>query len=147
MLKDRTVYIISSCQTPKVYIGSTHRDLITRFTEHRRPYNLTLSREITKYDDVKISPLCIIKNCTKSEIELKEKDYQLMMKDILVNKYGLMGKREPGYKTPDRINGTEKIKLAKGSYCEICKCFFKKYTDKRHQQSKKHFKNNNLKLL
>lgn len=59
------IYMISSEQTPKVYIGSTRRNPICRLYEHRAKYrmyqdnryNYVTSFELVKYDDHKLTIL------------------------------------------------------------------------------------------
>ena len=87
------IYILTSEQTPEIYIGSTKLTLEERLDTHNSSYiswlrtnkNYCTSFEICKYDDCKIH---LIENypCeTRKELELKEGEYQRMMD--CVNKY------------------------------------------------------------
>ena len=146
MLKNRTVYIISSSQTSKVYIGSTSRLLRERFASHKVPGQNTNSWLITKYNDSKISPLCIILNCSKKDILVKEKDFILAMKDIVVNYKGTLNSRTPEYRSPGFLNGDEARYKAIKYDCE-CGGKYNNGNKAKHLKTRKHLKNNNLKLL
>lgn len=118
--------------------------------KHREMNDGCLSKVIIQLGDAKISPLCIVKNCTKQEIELKEKDYQLMMRDIILNTYGLQGRYEPGYKRPSVLDGRkaayEKARSAIKHAC-LCGGKYNNHNKARHFKSKKHLKFNNLSIL
>lgn len=121
-LKTRTVYIISSALSTNVYIGSTSRGLTRRLIEHKHKDCRCTSKLVTCYSDVKISPLCIIENCSRKDIELKEYDYINAMKNIVVN---LMGTKDAHSKE------------YKNNYC-------KEYlSDKTHNDNHKEIVNNN----
>ena len=90
-LKTRTVYILSSALTNKVYIGSTCQKLSVRLSAHKSRSNNNhkcTSSKIIELGEYKISPLCVIENCTQKEIELKEQDFIFCFKDICVNFLG-----------------------------------------------------------
>lgn len=135
-LKTRTVYILSSALTPKVYIGSTCKKLSHRLQDHK---DLKCSsREIIIFEDVKISPLCVVENCTRKEISLKECDFIFAFKDICVNISGIKDSKSKDYKAPYVLDGRQKD--WKNTKIVCCDCGGK-YTNchkARHFKSTKH---------
>jgi hypothetical protein len=83
--KTRTVYIISSMLFNKSYIGSTGKTLNQRLSGHKHKKTCR-SWEVMQHGDYMIAPLLIVLNCTRHEIELKEKEFLTQYKNILVNK-------------------------------------------------------------
>ena len=152
-LKTRTVYIISSALTPKVYIGSTSIKLCSRMSVHRDKKSNCTAKSIIQFGDAKISPLCIVENCSRKEIELKEKDYILMMQDIAVNITHTKGWNEPGYKPPCTLDGRTKIKNKewyqnnKDKILEEKKIKYQNNKDKILEENKIKYQNNKDKLL
>jgi hypothetical protein len=142
-LKTRTVYIISSALTPKVYIGSTSRLLRERFACHKVIKQTTNSNLITCYSDAKISPLCIIENCSKKEILLKEKDYMNAMKDIIVNYKGTLNSGASTYKAPGLLNGNEAKYKAIKYNCD-CGGKYNNGNKAKHFKTKKHLNFSNI---
>lgn len=90
--KTRTVYIISSLLFNKSYIGSTCQRLCDRLAKHK--HQSCKAREVIQHGDCMIAPLLVVPNCTKSEIELKEKEFLKQYKDILVNKKTVLQTKE-----------------------------------------------------
>lgn len=84
--KIRTVYIIASIAFDKSYIGSTCKRLSHRLSEHKKKKTCT-AWEVMKHGYYVIMPLLTVPNCTRKEIELKEKEYLTQYKNILVNKH------------------------------------------------------------
>lgn len=152
-LKTRTVYIISSTLTLKVYIGSTSLKLCSRMSVHRDKKSNCTAKSIIKFGDAKISPLCIVENCSRKEIEIKEKDYILMMPDIAVNITHTKGWNEPGYKPPCRLDGRAKIKRQeyyqnnKDKILEENKIKYQNNKDEHLEKRKVHYQNTKDKLL
>lgn len=138
MLKTRQVYIISSALTDRVYIGSTCKTLKTRLGGHRSLD--CASREIIKLGQYKISPLCIIKNCSKKEIEIKEKDFRDAMKDIVVNLSGMKDSKSKAYKKPWELDGRKKDYFNSKVVCSDCNSICSISSITNHKRSKKHLK-------
>lgn len=144
-LKTRTVYIISSALTPKVYIGSTSCLLTSRLSRHednsKSNFRKCKSCEIIKLGEYKISPLCVVDNCTKKEIELKENDYIFCFKDICVNKLGTKDSYSKDYHK--LYDEKRKERRAKKILCE-CGGSYNIQTKVRHFKTKKHLNFSNL---
>ena len=138
--KLRTVYIISSMAFDKSYIGSTCLKLSERLDCHNRRKSC-LAREVMKHGFYVIIPLLIVPNCTRSEIELKEKEYLTQYKNILVNKYTVLPTKEE--KKIQNLNGQLKYKEKHPGFRNIkydCVCGVK-YTisnKSRHEKTEKH---------
>lgn len=96
--KTRTVYIISSMLFNKSYIGSTSQKLYNRLAVHvckfKNGVNKCKASEVLQHGDYMIAPLLIVPNCTRSEIELNEKEYLKQYKDIVVNKNNVQQTKE-----------------------------------------------------
>ena len=81
------IYMLTSEQTPEIYIGSTKETLEERMKCHKYDYNRWLkgkfsyvtSFEIIQYDDCKIHLIEDYPCETRKELELKEGEYQKMM--------------------------------------------------------------------
>jgi hypothetical protein len=136
MLKTRQVYIISSPLTNKVYIGSTGNTLNKRLKGHKQLD--CASREIINLGQYKISPLCIIKNCSRKEIEIKEKDFRDAMKDIVVNLSGMKGCKNKDYKKPWELDGRKKDWFNIKHNCLICGGRYSNSGITNHERTKKH---------
>ena len=87
-----TVYMITSEETEKIYIGSTTQLLSTRFANHKSDYRCGKGgsyREILQYLDVKcdeIDRMYVTQSRADPELLKLEGKYQLINKDICVNK-------------------------------------------------------------
>lgn len=137
-LKTRTVYIVSSALTPKVYIGSTCQKLAKRLSEHKKNTNVCKAREIIELGEYKISPLCIVDNCTKKEIELKELDFIFCFKDICVNISGTKNSRSKDYKSPWVLDGRKKEQQKSKNECCVCGGKYTNSNKATHLKSVKH---------
>ena len=140
--KLRTVYIISSMAFDKCYIGSTCKKLSDRLDCHKHNHIKTCSAwEVMKHGFYVIIPLLTVPKCTRSEIELKEKEYLTQYKNILVNKRTVLRTKEE--KKIQNLNGQVKHKEKHPDYGKIkhdCVCG-EKYTiyhKSRHEKTKKH---------
>ena len=86
------VYMITSKETEKIYIGSTTQLLSTRFSNHKSDYRCGKGgsyREILKHPDVKcdeIDRIYVTQSRADPELLKLEGKYQLINKDICVNK-------------------------------------------------------------
>ena len=136
--KTRTVYIISSMQTPKVYIGSTSRTLAKRFERHNYMKELCTSKVIIGYGDAKISPLCVVENCTKQDIELKEQDYIFCFKDICVNIRGNKNSKSKDYKRPCDLDGRKRAQQNTKNICCVCGGKYTNVHKAQHFKTPKH---------
>jgi predicted GIY-YIG superfamily endonuclease len=84
------VYMVSSPNTDKVYIGSTVQALTRRFTDHKSKFknnhkNQTKAAIVIAAGDAKITELFKFETCTIKELRLKEAEYINQYKDNLVN--------------------------------------------------------------
>jgi hypothetical protein len=137
ILKTRTVYIVSSALTPKVYIGSTSQKLAYRLSKHKsRPS--CKAREIIQLGEYKITPLCIVENCTRKEIELKEQDFIFCFKDICVNLKGTKDSKSKDYVKPYILDGRNKEHQNTKNECCVCDGKYTNHNKARHFKSKKH---------
>ena len=137
-LKTRTVYIVSSALTPKVYIGSTCKKLSYRLSVHKHISSRCKSREIIELGEYKISPLCVVENCTRQEIELKERDFIFCFKDICVNLLGTKDYSSKNYKEPGRLDGRYKEWQNTKIDCCVCGGKFTNANKAKHFKSTKH---------
>ena len=138
--KLRTVYIISSMAFDKSYIGSTCLKLSERLARHNSNKNCS-AMEVMKHDFYVIIPLLIVPNCTRYEIELKEKEYLTQYKNILVNKQTVL--RTPEELHEQKVSTMAKHKEKWDAYNKIkfdCVCGGKytKCHKSRHLKSEKH---------
>jgi hypothetical protein len=139
MLKTRTVYLISSMQTDKIYIGSTYQSLNQRLSQHK--YQNNTSKEITKFGDVKIEWLCTKQKCTQKEIELYEREFILLFKDICVNILGTKDSYSKEYKNPAMLDGRYHAQRKIKNVCSICDGKYTNANKSRHLKSKQHLEN------
>lgn len=137
ILKTRTVYIISSLKTNKVYIGSTSEKLSTRLSKHKTNKDCR-SNIIISLGDYKISPLCIVNNCTRKEISLKEKDYFIGFKDILVNLIDTKDSYNKNYKSHNSELSYIKFlnRLKETIICPVCNIELKRGSLYNHKKNK-----------
>ena len=136
--KTRTVYIVSSALTPKVYIGSTSQKLSKRLSDHKSLYSRCKAREIIELGEYKISPLCVVENCTRKEIELKESDFIFCFKDICVNISGTKDSYSKNYKEPWVLDGRKKEHQNTKNDCSICGGSYTNHNKAQHLKTKKH---------
>lgn len=149
------IYMLTSEQTPEVYIGSTKKTLEERMKSHKNKYKSWLegkfqyntSFEIIKYDDCKIHLLEDYPCETRKELEKKEGEYQRMM--------GCVNKRIEGRtKKEYRENNKEHIKQRMKEYRsrpevkEHIKKQSKEYNSKLEakERKKEYYKNNKEKF-
>ena len=85
MIGKGQVYKISSEHSDKCYIGSTERDLNTRFTSHKCDQRC-MSKILFELGECKIEALEVLYNITKQELKIKEQYYLDLLKDKAVNK-------------------------------------------------------------
>ena len=139
ILKTRTVYILSSALTPKVYIGSTSQKLTDRLRVHKHiSRSRCKSREIIELGEFKISPLCVVENCTKKEIEIKELDYIFCFKDICVNISGTKDSYSKDYKRPCQLDGRKKDCQKIKNICCVCGGKYTNASKAGHFKTAKH---------
>jgi hypothetical protein len=79
------IYLISSPNTKKVYIGKTVKSLRDRFGGHSAKTNSTRSSLIFEYGDAEIKELYRFKTCSKIELSMKELEFINIYKDVAVN--------------------------------------------------------------
>ena len=128
------IYMISSPNTDKVYIGSTVQTLTVRFSKHKTNKNTTRSAIIIAAGDAKITELFKFETCTIEELRTKEKEYINQYKDKLVNLNETRG-----------YTGLSKKEVNKKQYekeftecCMYCGTEMKQRTMKQHCKSMKH---------
>ena len=137
ILKTRTVYILSSALTPKVYIGSTCQKLAYRLSRHKH-FSRCKSREIIELGEYKISPLCVVENCTQKEIELKEQDFIFCFKDICVNILGTKDSKLKVYKRPCVLDGRKREQQNTKNICCVCGGKYTNVHKTQHFKTAKH---------
>ena len=129
-----TIYMISSPNTDKVYIGSTTMKLSHRYYRHKAVSNETRSKIIIDSGNSVITAIDSIEDEDKEELKIKELEYILFYKDICVNFLGTKDSYSKEYKSPSTLDGRRNTK----NDCCICGG---KYTNKhkvRHFKSAKH---------
>ena len=124
----------------KSYIGSTCKTLNKRLDHHKHQKKCT-SWQVIQHGDYMIAPLLIVPNCTRSEIELKEKEFLTQYKNILVNKQTVL--RTPEELHEQKVSTMAKHKEKWDAYNKIkfdCVCGGKytKCHKSRHLKSEKH---------
>jgi hypothetical protein len=138
MLKQRQVYIITSKLSDKCYIGSTGHTLTHRLNRHRR-LDCT-SRILITLGEIEIKPLCIIENCSKKDIELKEREFQEQYKNNLVNISGIKKCKSPDYKKPWALDGRKKDYFNSKKVCSDCGAICSISSITNHKRSQRHLK-------
>jgi hypothetical protein len=114
--KQGKIYMLTSLQIDKIYIGSTCNTLAKRLHHHKSTFNSTkdtLSREILKYDDVKIELIEYFPCNDRNELNKREGELMRQHKDQIVNKK-IAGRTQEEYKN----DNLEKIKEYKKQYDE-----------------------------
>ena len=124
----------------KSYIGSTCQRLCDRLAKHNYRKNCS-SWEVMKHGDYMIAPLLVVPNCTRYEIELKEKEFLKQYKDILVNKQTVLRTKEEI--KIQNLNGQIKYNEKHPDYRKIkfdCVCGGKYIISNksRHEKTEKH---------
>ena len=136
--KNRTVYIISSMLFNKSYIGSTSLSLSQRLANHKQQSNHCSSYKVIQHGDYMIAPLLIVPNCTKQEIELKEREFLTQYKDICVNFLGTKDRYSENYKRPCELDGRKKAQQNTKFDCCVCGGKYTNVNKARHLKSPKH---------
>jgi len=128
------IYMISSPNTNRVYIGSTTLALTTRFSRHKAVSNHTRSAIIIAAGDAKITELFKFETCTVEELRTKELEYINQYKDKLVNLCETRG-----------YTGLTKKEISKKNYeqeftecCMYCGTEIKQRNMKAHTKTMKH---------
>lgn len=154
-----TIYMISSPNTDKVYIGSTTQKLSYRFNVHKHNNNnTTRSKFIIDSGDATITAIDIVEDDDSEELKIKELEYIHFYKDICVNllgtknsnskdykspakldtNYKTLSQNNPNYVRPDRIDGRYKEWQTTKNDCCICGGNYTNSGKSRHFKSKKH---------
>ncbi len=124
-VKTGTIYKISTEKSDKVYVGSTTQPLNRRFTVHKSSFKTgrcdCTSRELFELGECKIEALEVLYNCTKRELEIKEQEYQDLLKKFLVNK--------------NKVKPTKKDKKEQGNNAAL-RCYHKKAQDPEFKKKK-----------
>jgi hypothetical protein len=129
-----TIYMISSPNTDKVYIGSTTKKLSHRFYDHKKITNTTRSKIIIDSGDAVITAIDSIEDEDKEELEIKELEYIQFYKNICVNLKGLKNSYSKEYKSPSHLDGRRNIK----NDCCICGGKYSNLNKSTHFKSVKH---------
>jgi len=154
------IYMLTSQQTPEVYIGSTKETLEERLDIHKNHYKLWLkgkynyvtSFEIIQYDDCEIHLIEDYPCETRKELEKKEGEYQRMMD--CVNKH-IAGRTKKEYDEDNKEKKKEymkeyysnpEIKEKKKEYYENNKEKKKEYYQDNKEKIKEYYKNNKEKI-
>jgi len=119
IVKKATIYQMINDDTKKIYIGSTRKELLnSRLSEHRCDYNRGYkcsSRHLFP-GNVRILPLKVLLNCSKSDIKREEYEHiqiaKLNTDYELLNQYGLT-KIPFGLGTKEYQQEYRKLKLIK----------------------------------
>ena len=134
-----TIYMISSPNTDKVYIGSTTMKLIDRFNRHKAVSNETRSKNIIESGDAVITAIDSIEDEDKEELEIKELEYIQFYKDICINIKGTKDSHSKEYKSPGDIAGRYKTQQNTKNDCCVCGGKYTNSHRSEHFKSKKHF--------
>ena len=109
------IYVIRSCHTDKIYIGSTIRTLARRFGKHRSLHNYTTSKKVIDYGDAYIELLELYPCDSSVELHKRENEYILSHKENVVNRYlpdmteDKNNEAKQKYRREYRIKNKEKI--------------------------------------
>lgn len=136
-----TIYMISSPNTPLVYIGSTIHKLTRRFFKHKHISNTTRSRIIIDSGDSVITAIDSIEDEDREELKIKELEYILFYKDICVNLKGTKDSYSKEYSGPSKLDGRLKEWRNTKNVCSICDGSYTNNNKYKHFKSKKHLKN------
>jgi len=151
------VYMITSKETEKIYIGSTTQLLSTRFSNHKSDYRCGKGgsyREILKHPDVKcdeIDRIYVTQSRADPELLKLEGKYQLINKDICVNKltnrglnkagHNILCKSRASYKEKQKIyrQSDERKKIEADNYLkEPRQKYIKEYRIKNKEHAKQY---------
>jgi hypothetical protein len=133
-----TIYMISSPNTDKVYIGFTTKKLSHRFCHHKKNSNRTRSKIIIDSGDAVITAIDSIEDEDKEELEIKELEYIQFYKDICVNIQGTKNSKSKEYKGPGDIDGRYKAQRKIINVCSICDGTYSNGHKLRHLKTAKH---------
>lgn len=153
-----TIYLISSPNTDKVYIGSTTQKLSHRFNNHSHVSNNTKSKIIIDYGNATITAIDSVEDDDLEELKIKELEYITFYKDICVNlkgtkdcysknykspsnldpNYKRPSQLDPNYKSPYRLDGRRKVWENTKNDCCICGGSYINVNKTRHLKTKKH---------
>ena len=129
-----TIYMISSPNTPLVYIGSTTMKLSQRFIRHKAVSNVTRSKIIIDMGDAVITAIDNIEDEDKEELDIKELEYIQFYKDICVNLKGTKDRYSKEYKAPSHLDGSRNTKFD----CCVCGGKYTNSNKATHFKSSKH---------
>ena len=143
-----TIYMISSPNTDKVYIGSTTMKLSVRFRKHKAVNNETRSKIIIDSGDAVITAIDSIEDEDKEELDIKELEYIQFYKDICVNikgtkdsyskEYRAPSNLDPNYKRPGVLDGRQIKWQTTKNVCSICDGKYTNVNKSNHLKTKKH---------
>ena len=132
------IYLISSPNTDKVYIGSTTQKLTRRFNTHKSVYNTSRSKIIIESGDAVITVIDNIEDKDREELKIKEIEYIQFYKDICVNFHGTKNSYSKEYKRPCRLDGRKKKQQRIKNDCCICGGRYTNAKKQQHFKTKKH---------
>ena len=133
-----TIYMISSPNTPLVYIGSTTQKPLHRFKTHKSVYNTSRSKIIIESGDAAITVIDSIEDEDKEELQIKEYEYILFYKDICVNKQGTKDCYSKEYKSPCTLDGRYKPWKNTKNICCVCGGKYTRANKAHHLKTAKH---------
>jgi hypothetical protein len=136
-----TIYMISSPNTDKVYIGSTTMKLSRRFSTHKCISNTARSKIIIESGDAVITAIDSIEDEDKEELRIKELEYIQFYKDICVNLLGTKNCYSKEYKNPGRLDGRYHAQRKIKNVCSVCGGKYTNGGKLQHLKTKKHLKN------
>ena len=141
--------MISSPNTPLVYIGSTTRKLSYRFNTHKHISNTTRSKIIIDIGNATITAIDSIEDDDKEELLIKELEYIQFYKDICVNIAGTKDSKsidykapsqlDPNYKEPSKLDGRYKAHQNTKNICSVCGGKYTNANKVQHFKTPKHF--------
>ena len=130
--------MISSPNTPLVYIGATTLKLSQRFFRHKAVSNPTRSKIIIESGDAVITAIDSIEDDDKEELDIKELEYIQFYKDICVNFRGTKDFYSKEYIEPCRLDGRHKKHQNTKNVCSVCGGRYTNSHKQRHFKSEKH---------
>lgn len=139
------VYMISSPNTDKVYIGSTIRKLSRRFYDHMCISNDTQSKIIIESGNATITAIDSVEDDDLEELKIKELEYIRFYKNICVNITGTKDSYSENYKPPCVLDGRYKEHQNTKNDCFICGGRYSNNKKATHFRTKKHI--NGIKSL
>ena len=131
------IYKIFSSQTNDIYVGSTTTDLSKRLHQHKISTAYCRSKEILKYDDVKIELIEAFPCDTKEELTLREAYYIRTLKCINKNiPHQSAKERKSKYYQENKEQITEKQKVYVENNLEKTKKYQQEYRDSHKEETK-----------